>query len=417
MEYINISEAAERWGITARRVQDLCKKGSIAGAMRFGRAWMIPEKTDKPLDRRTRNAKQQKLKGDENHRFILPRQNPFLLHTDIYSEPGTADDIIKQYDKYSETFKILKSQLDYRRGNIDEISKNINYFLKEHGGFNSTISAGILLSFCAIWKGDVNLWRQARQHIYGAPCKNDNDRQIVDFWLAVVDSNINDTRQFPEWFEKGQFDCLPADSYCTARAFYVKRLFISAHDLASGKISLENVDGLGLMRTLPFMIEPMISQAKIEHTLIPEIYLHLMVATVYRNLGENDKATQHVDIALKLAQPDRLFGILIEHSRGLDTLIEDRMALINEDDARAFKELYKRYYKGWIRLHNALLSRNISVTLTPREREVARLAAYGLSNAEISIRLHIEISSVKRYIFSAMNKVGAERRSELGLYI
>ncbi|MDO4607579.1 MAG: LuxR C-terminal-related transcriptional regulator [Clostridia bacterium] len=93
------------------------------------------------------------------------------------------------------------------------------------------------------------------------------------------------------------------------------------------------------------------------------------------------------------------------------------MALINEDDAKEFKEHYKQYRKGWLRLHNKLLERNISGELTPREREVARLAAFGFSNAEIAERLHIEISSVKRYVFSAMNKVGAERRSELGLYI
>ncbi len=417
MKYINISEAAERWGVTVRRVQDLCKQGSIKGAVRFGRAWMIPENAEKPIDRRTRHAKQQKLKGNENYRFSMPRENPFLLHTDIYQTPGTAQEVIKQFDKYSETHKILQAQLDYRRGNIEALNRNVKYFLNEHGGFNSTISAGILLSFCAIWKGDINLWRQARQHIYAAPCKNENDRQIVEFWLAVVDSNINDTRQFPEWFENGRFDCLPADSYCTARAFYIKRLFISANDLASGKIEYKNVSGLGLMRTLPFMIEPMISQAKIEHTLMPEIYLHLMAATVYRNLGENEKAIEHVDVALRLAQPDRLFGILIEYRTGLDNLIDDRMALINEADAKEFKELYKQYHNGWLRLHNTLLERNVSGTLTTREREVARLAAFGLSNAEIAVRLHIEISSVKRYIFSAMNKVGAERRSELGLYI
>lgn len=417
MEYMNINTAAERWGITTRRVQDLCKKGSIVGAVRFGRAWMIPENAEKPIDRRTRQARQQNLKGDENYRFILPRQNPFLLHTDIYSEPGSGDEAVKQYEQYSETYKILKAQLEYRRGNIDYIVKNINYFLNEHGGFNSAISAGILLSFCAIWKGDINLWRQARQHIYNAPCKNDNDRQIIDFWLAAIDSNINDTRQFPEWFEHGNFDYLPADTYCSARTLYVKRLFISAHDLASGKVSLENVTGLGLMRTLPFIIEPMISQAKIERTIIPEIYLRLMAATVYRNLGENNRAIEHVDAALKLAQPDRLFGVLVEYKTGLDTLIDDRMALINEDDAKEFKEHYKQYRKGWLRLHNKLLERNISGELTPREREVARLAAFGFSNAEIAERLHIEISSVKRYVFSAMNKVGAERRSELGLYI
>ena len=35
--YINISEAAEKWGISTRRVQVLCKNGRIEGAAKLGR--------------------------------------------------------------------------------------------------------------------------------------------------------------------------------------------------------------------------------------------------------------------------------------------------------------------------------------------------------------------------------------------
>ena len=43
MEYIRVSEAAERWGISVHRVQELCKNGKIEGVLRFGRDWMIPK--------------------------------------------------------------------------------------------------------------------------------------------------------------------------------------------------------------------------------------------------------------------------------------------------------------------------------------------------------------------------------------
>lgn len=36
--YINISEAAEKWGISTRRVQVLCKNGRIEGAAKLGRS-------------------------------------------------------------------------------------------------------------------------------------------------------------------------------------------------------------------------------------------------------------------------------------------------------------------------------------------------------------------------------------------
>ncbi len=42
MQYMTCSEAAARWGITARRIQQMCKKGEIPGARKEGRSWQIP---------------------------------------------------------------------------------------------------------------------------------------------------------------------------------------------------------------------------------------------------------------------------------------------------------------------------------------------------------------------------------------
>lgn len=42
MEYLTIKEAADRWGLSLRRLQQLCKGGQIKGAKKDGRIWMIP---------------------------------------------------------------------------------------------------------------------------------------------------------------------------------------------------------------------------------------------------------------------------------------------------------------------------------------------------------------------------------------
>lgn len=46
--YIKTYEAAERWNVTDRQVQSLCKAGKIEGAVKFGNTWAIPENTPKP---------------------------------------------------------------------------------------------------------------------------------------------------------------------------------------------------------------------------------------------------------------------------------------------------------------------------------------------------------------------------------
>lgn len=50
--FITIREAAEKWNLTARRVQMMCAGGQIEGVTKFGRAWVIPENAEKPKDGR-----------------------------------------------------------------------------------------------------------------------------------------------------------------------------------------------------------------------------------------------------------------------------------------------------------------------------------------------------------------------------
>lgn len=61
--YMNISEAAEKWGISTRRVQVLCKTERIEGVAKLGREWAIPEDTIKPSDNRVKSGKYVKKKG------------------------------------------------------------------------------------------------------------------------------------------------------------------------------------------------------------------------------------------------------------------------------------------------------------------------------------------------------------------
>lgn len=51
---MTIKEAAAVWGITERRVNELCKAGRIPDAYKAGRQWIIPDGTQKPMDKRVK---------------------------------------------------------------------------------------------------------------------------------------------------------------------------------------------------------------------------------------------------------------------------------------------------------------------------------------------------------------------------
>jgi DNA-binding CsgD family transcriptional regulator len=298
---------------------------------------------------------------------------------------------------------------------MDKVYDHGQYFLSAHSGFYAILAGGLLLAHVAMWRGDVELWKKARQHILEAPCKDDRDRDIVALSLASADSTIRNTYDFPEWFKRGSFNALPADAHPAARVYYVKYLLIVAQNPAMNR--QEDSDAFGLMKAIPYITEPMISQACVEKTVLSEIYLRLLCAIAYYDTGEIKRAAEHIDRAIELALPDGLIGVLAEHRRHLGSFLDDRVALASPEALKRLKELYKQLSDGWTKLHNAVLERRVSAELSQREREVARLVAFGLSNAEIAERLSISRESVKSLITTIRNKTGIVKRAEFSDYV
>lgn len=50
MEYMKVTQAAEQWGISDRRVRILCQQGKIEGVIQKGRSYLIPCDAVKPID-------------------------------------------------------------------------------------------------------------------------------------------------------------------------------------------------------------------------------------------------------------------------------------------------------------------------------------------------------------------------------
>ena len=57
MDYMTLKEAAEKWGVTPRRVNYLCAGGRIPGAVKMATIWLIPKDAEKPVDHRFKNTK------------------------------------------------------------------------------------------------------------------------------------------------------------------------------------------------------------------------------------------------------------------------------------------------------------------------------------------------------------------------
>lgn len=415
MDMLTAAKMAEKWGVSLRTVQNWCNQGKLPGAQRFGTSWMIPAQAERPRDRRSKAARYAAEEVFPPHRLL--RKSPFLDMTDLYTEPGTADRCVQRLAEYPEEQALLAAEIAYSRGQIDDVYAQARIFLDSNSAFYAVIAGGMLLALVAMWEGDIHLWNEAHRHILEAPCHNDTDRDIVGLSLAATDSAIRDTDKFPEWFTRGRFSNLPRDAHPAAWVYYAKHLLLSAQDLAMGNVKLEGVSGISLLKIMPYIVEPMIATVAAEKIIMAEIYLRLLVAIAYRQHGDDLRAAEHLDKAILLCLPDRLYGPLVEHRRQLGPFLDDRLALIDPEALRQVKLLHKKLHAGWTKLHNAVLDRHVQAAMTNREREVARLTAYGLTDSQIARQLHISESSVKAAIRTAKNKTGVNSRRELTEFI
>ena len=254
-------------------------------------------------------------------------------------------------------------------------------------------------------------------HLYEAPWKDENDRDIIALSVASVDLSVRDTRDFPEWFCQGRFAHLPKDAHPAAWVYYVKYLLIYGQELAAGRSQTSHLNGMSLLSAIPLIVEPLIAQTVVDKTVMAEIYLRLLCAIAYHQTGDETNAAYHLDRAIRLCLADGLYGPLVEHRRQLGLFLDERLLLVDPEAAKKVKELHKVLHEGWVKIHNAVMENNITAKLSAREREVARLAAFGLSDEQIAERLHITKASVKSMLQMARNKTGIKGRDEFGAYI
>ena len=209
------------------------------------------------------------------------------------------------------------------------------------------------------------------------------------------------------------------DSSCSpaAKVYFVKYIYMTAFAIAAGQHNVDGIKGLALMKWVPCVIEPMITQAVVDGTILPEIYLRLSAAVAYHNAGDRARAVYHVDRALALALPDKLYGTLAEHSRHLDGILEERLSELAPYALERVSEMSAVYAKNWSKLSGEVRKLNLATNLTQKEHEIAKLTAFGFSTKEISAMLLVSESTVKHTVARIINKTGIQDKREFSSII
>lgn len=78
INYLSVTEAAQKWGVSERSVRSYCADGKIHGAVRKGKTWQLPENAQKP-ERINKRAETPKTLAD-----VLKKEKAVRLSGGIY---------------------------------------------------------------------------------------------------------------------------------------------------------------------------------------------------------------------------------------------------------------------------------------------------------------------------------------------
>ncbi len=401
MKIYTVSQIASLWGISCELVEELCHNGEIKGAIYKNGEWQIP------LDDGVGNY------VNEHDSASVVREYDAIL--DIYKIPGEADSILESLKADEFSYDIFKAQLLFYRGDF----KTSNELALKHVDDSETridhrVSVGMQLMLGSVYMGDLSLWRRGLAYLNGATVENEREKDLLDFWRAAGSCVVFDASQFPEWFCRGDFTHLPAESFAVASYHYVKYLYLLCNKYSA---SGDTERAKELLRAIPMVIEPIGSKVAFERCVIMEIYLRLLCALAYHLSGRDEYAIPHIDRALALAMPDKLFTPLAEYRHRFGFLMDDRIALKYGACLPEIKKTSRALVEGWTVLHNKAMGREVVSTLSTREWQAAKLASLGLSNKEIADQMGITVNAVKQALRLVMDKTGAESRNEIYKYL
>ncbi len=89
--HITVKQAAERWGISERRVRTLCATGKIPGSFQIGRGWNIPANAVKPVDGRYKSLKSLLTQIEEKKQLLSSKRLLTAGEIERFNEEFTVE--------------------------------------------------------------------------------------------------------------------------------------------------------------------------------------------------------------------------------------------------------------------------------------------------------------------------------------
>lgn len=398
-EYLSTREAAEKWGISERRVNQYCAEERIPGAQRFGTSWAIPASAEKPSDPRKKNHHTQtlarkSLKRDKLYPDFMP-----LISTAF--KPGKCRETISKIPAGPKK-DIALAEYYYFSGQAAKAMRKAELYLT-NSEVPYRLSACFIYAYACLSMGQITHARYALNEI--KKTLSQEEEQIP--WIRAIEAFVASASavllHLPLPNEMPPLEEVLPQLPPGLRAF---ALYVQAHYLY---LKEDYNRSIGIVEATLAMDG--------EKYPISAIYLHLVAVMDYMSLREREKAEYHMLEAWKKAQKDDLIEGLGEHHGLLGGMLEAVIKPISPEDFKRIIDITYRFSSGWRRVHNPITGHDVADDLSTTEFAVAMLTARGWTHQEIAEHMNISANTVKSYIMQVKKKLNVKNRKELKKYM
>lgn len=395
MEYMSTSDAAKKWGVHIRVVQEYCKDNRVPGARKYGVSWMLPSNAKKPKDARAKKGSLGRRRKRLNVNVTyLP--DLYIISTIPY-RPGHINQLLAQAAD-DEELRQIKCEIAYMRGDFQEAKE---CYLKTTSLDKTRLCALMLAFAVASNTNDYPLFCAVRCEMEKLKRQYANISPTNELiWLAL---QIEDTSLYlqREPFDPYKMSSLPMEVRCYAMIYYMRYLHMTR--------DFVKLTGIGEAA--------LILSARQKGVLITDIYLHIMCAIGYFEQHLEQDMMQHIDAALDIAMKDGLITPICENFASIPGAMQQRIKQKYPDKYELIMDQSETSIKNWINIHNQFTRDNVTTLLTIQEMEIATLATRGKTNAEIARITENSVSDVKKTLESVYAKLFITKRSDLKQYI
>ena len=357
---------------------------------------------------------------------VFVKEEPFMFGCAsmwylFYAKPGT---MMETADRFAETLKVYNRLTNGHGAGAAEIYRGEAYsvqgrfeesdiqayqaaFLSEQSGnATATYGAALLLGINAIYRSDMVGLQKAVDYLENKAQGYAflRDRTLGTYMVETVRGYLlglmMETGRSALWTQ-GEADSL-AD--LTFTNFMIKTCRIT--DLLLKK---EYKRAIASVEAALQMDSRLISTST-------RNFMYCGLALSYMAIGRLIMAAKYLDMSLTIAGQDKNYTFLACFRKYFQVLfLMPQIASRHAATIREIKALDIRYTRADESHIFAMLDEvpELQEELTPREREVAELAAKGLRNTEIAKALNISENTVKHHLKIAFQKMNIDRRSKL----